>query len=463
MSDRTIRDMARTAVGLVYLAAVLADRLDAQRSPARLHAVQGVLFDSVAQAPLVGAEVHLASRDGTGVPFTTRTDLEGRFAIGGVPSGKYVLGFYHEALDLLGLDAPVQGVDLDTDSIVRMNMSIPSGGIVRLLRCGDAEGDSSGNALLAGFVRTARGRQSAPGATVTVSWSAISLKTGMMRTEPGRAVDTVSAAGTYSMCQVPSGVVLNFEVHAPGYRDVASPVTISATGALRQDVWLVDSSVTTGPAEVRGRVLNERGQPLVSGRVRIAALGREAPVTDGAFSLMDLPFGTWVMEIRAIGLEPRSMPVLASGRRNTTLLVRVSEQAQRLDAVTITGRVDLVIHVLDAVLARHRIASGSVFLPGSPQLLSAQRVTDLLSNARGFTVRSPTDIRARNTSSGARCEKIGVYVNGVRAIEGVEVLDATARPDQVLAVEAYPDVMSAPFEWRSADGVCAVIALWTRR
>ena len=72
-------------------------------------------------------------------------------------------------------------------------------------------------------------------------------------------------------------------------------------------------------------------------------------------------------------------------------------------------------------------------------------------------------MRARNTTNGARCEKIGVYVNGVRAIEGIEVLDAIARPDQVLAVEAYPDVMSAPFEWRTGDGTCAVVAMWTRR
>ena len=175
------------------------------------------------------------------------------------------------------------------------------------------------------------------------------------------------------------------------------------------------------------------------------------------------PAGTWTMEVRAMGVEPRSMLVQATSRRNATLLVRVSEQAQRLDAVTISGRSDLVIHVLDAVLARHRIASGSVFLPGSPQLLGAQRVTDLLSNARGFTVVSPTDIRARNTITGERCQKIGVYVNGIRAIEGVEVLDAAARPDQLLAVEAYPDVGSAPFEWRTADGTCAVIAMWTRR
>lgn len=443
-------------------ASVQVTPLAAQRAPAQSHVVKGVLFDSVAHAPLIGAEVHLALREGTGAPFTARSDAEGRFSLGGVPSGKYVLGFYHEALELLGLDAPVQGVDLDTDSIVRMDMSIPSAGVVRALRCGESTGPASDHALLAGFVRTARGRQPAAGATVTVTWSVTAMTSGMMHTEPGRTTDTMSVGGTFSTCDVPSGVVLTVAVRAPGYRELTGPFTIPESGALRQDIWLVDTLATTGTAEVRGRVLHERGQPVVSGRARIPALGREVPITDGAFAMLDLPFGTWVMELRAIGMEPRSMLVQATSRRNATLLVRVSDQAQRLDAVTITGRADVVMQVLDAVMARSRSASGSIFLPGSPYLRLATRVTDLLVNARGFRRLGPSDMEARTTNTGARCRNIGVYVNGVRAVEGIVALDASTRPDQVLAVEAYPDVMSAPFEWRSADGVCAVVALWTR-
>jgi hypothetical protein len=447
---------------LLLCASVQAPPLAAQRAPAQSHVVKGVLFDSVAQAPLIGAEVHLALREGVGAPFTARTDAEGRFSLGGIPSGKYVLGFYHEALDLLGLDAPVQGVDLRADSIVRMDMSIPSAGVVRALRCRDSAGEVSDHALLAGFVRTARGRQPVLGATVTVTWSVTAMQSGMMHTEPGRTTDTVSVGGTFSTCDVPSGTVLNLAVRAPGYRDLTGSFTVPESGALRQDIWLVDTLATTGTAEVRGRVLHERGQPVLSGRARIPALGREVPITDGGFAMLDLPFGTWAMELRAIGMEPRSLLVHATSRRNATLLVRVSDQAQRLDAVTITGRADVVMQVLDAVMARSRSANGSIFLPGSPYLRLATRVTDLLVNARGFRRIGPTDVEARTTNTGVRCRNIGVYVNGVRAVEGVVALDATARLDRVLAVEAYPDVMSAPFEWRSADGVCAVVALWTR-
>jgi hypothetical protein len=35
-------------------------------------------------------------------------------------------------------------------------------------------------------------------------------------------------------------------------------------------------------------------------------------------------------------------------------------------------------------------------------------------------------------------------------------------PGDVLAVEAYPDVTSAPLLWRTNDA-CAVVAFWTKR
>jgi hypothetical protein len=463
MLHRSFWNVSLRTRALLGLSLCLAAPLVAQRALPRSHVVRGVLFDSVSNAPLAGAEVHLTWRDSAGVPHRTRTDFEGRYAFRGIPHGRYAVGFYHESLDVLGLEAPVQGVDLDADSIVQMNMSIPSGGVVRMLRCRPRGSGEDGTPLLAGIVRSGAGRRPVDGATLTISWSGVSAEPGKLGTVLNRASAVVSSTGMFSMCDLPAGVVLTLEARAAGFRDITGPVTIPASGVLRQDALLVDTSSARGPAEIRGRVLSERGQPVVSGRARISALGREVPITDGAFAMMDLPVGTWAMEMRAIGVEPRALLVQASAWRNTMLLVRVSEQAQRLDAVTITGRADLVIHVLDAVLARHRTASGSVFLVGSPQLRGAQRVTDLLSVARGFTVLSPTNVQARSTASGARCRKIGVYVNGVRAIEGIEALDATARPDQVLAVEAYPDVMSAPFEWRTADGTCAVVAMWTRR
>jgi len=453
----------RMCAPIGLLLACLTAPLGAQQVQPQSHTVRGVVYDSVARAPLAGAEVRVDRRDGTGTPYRALSDGDGRFSIAGVPSGQYVVSFSHEALDLLGLDAPSLAMKLSKDSLVGIALGIPSSGVVRSRRCGSAGPDSTANALLAGFVGTGAGHQPLAGATVAVSWEARKVRKGNARQESEAATDTVAADGSFSLCGVPSGTVLGFDVRAAGYRDISGPVTIPDDGVLRQDALLVDTTALRGQAEVRGRVVSEAGRPIMSGRARIPALSKDVAIVDGAFIVTDLPVGTWVMELRAIGVEPRSMVVQASARRDATLMVRVSEQARRLDAVTIVGRPDRIVRVLDDIMKRQRTASGTVFLPGNPHLRDAMRITDVLVGARGFNVLGPKEVVGRVMGLGQRCRNISVYVNGVRAVEGLDALDDYARPNEVLAIEAYPDVLSAPFQWRSMDGVCAVVALWTKK
>jgi hypothetical protein len=55
-----------------------------------------------------------------------------------------------------------------------------------------------------------------------------------------------------------------------------------------------------------------------------------------------------------------------------------------------------------------------------------------------------------------------VYLDGVRVPFGLQGLNDMVRPEEILAIEAYPDVISAPGIWRTNDA-CAVVAFWTRR
>ena len=464
MPSRPVSVDANCVRLLALLLSLRAMPMAAQPRPQpSLHVVRGVVYDSVARAPLADADVRVAWRDSEREPLRTRTDAYGRYMIGGLPSGEYVVGFYHEALDLLGLDAPLRAFDLDADSVVRMDLSIPAGDVVRLLRCGDTDQDSPANGLLAGFVRAGATHEGVAGATISATWNTVVVRDGITRTEPGRAVDTVGVEGTFSMCGVPPGTVFSFDVRAPGYQPLASTLTVPESGALRQDVFLVDTGTVRASARLLGRVVTEQGEPVRNGRAALPALGRSAPIVDGTFAFIDVPAGTWNLEVRAMGVEPRSVVVSAVEERGTSVLVRVSDQARRLDAVTVVGRADRTMRVLDDVLERHRTSSGSVFLPGSPQLRFATRVSDLLTVARGFEARGPSGVVGRVTKTGERCRKIGVYVNGIRAIEGTEVLDEYARPADVLAVEAFPDMIMAPAQWRTSDGTCAVVAMWTRK
>jgi len=351
-------------------------------------------------------------------------------------------------------------------SVLALSMAAPLAAQDLAPQC-NADSTKSGAGLLAGFVRNATAGGALAGATVTAEWRAIALDPGNFRVVTQRAVALVGADGSYRLCGLPVDAPLTFRVTAAGYRAMAGPVVVPVTGAARQDVRLADSSVVRGTSGLRGRVVHENARPVTSGRAAIVALAREVLVQNGAFFLTDLPPGTWVVEVRAIGLDPRSVWLDATENGIGAATITMSNQAQPLDAVTVIGEPSRNTRILEDVLRRQRSSFGTVFLPGNSWLQGALYAADVLRAARGFRYVSPTWIYARGG-----CRAINVYVNGEFFPGGLEELDHVAPARDVLAIEAYPDVAFAPIQWRlnvgqmGANGkpgqVCAVVVVWTK-
>ena len=442
--------------------------------PPTVHMVRGSVYDSVARMPLVGAVVQIAERDAAGPVYSAETDATGHFRIADVPAGHFLIGFYHEALTVLGLDAPSRPLDLTGDSTVTVDIAVPSGAVVHALRCG---GDSAllRRGMLAGFVRDAVRGSPLAGAAITVEWRAIAFDPGNYRTVTQQAVATVGADGTYRLCALPGAAPLTLRVSAPGYHGVAAPIEVPTAGVARQDLRLVDSSALRGAANIRGRVVHENGNAVRSARASIAALGRDVPVRDGAFFLTELPVGSWVVAVRVVGVDPKSAVVDVTGRGTTSTTITMSDRAQPLDAVTVVGAPSRETKVLDELLFRKRFGAGTVFLPGNPFLQAANRATDVLRAARGFSAKGNGGYYGRAVPSvscdpfgkcktSPRCDKIRVYLNGERLLDGLENIDNAVPVREVIGIEAYPDIAFAPPEWRfmGSDSACAIVAVWTR-
>jgi len=136
----------------------------------------------------------------------------------------------------------------------------------------------------------------------------------------------------------------------------------------------------------------------------------------------------------------------------------------------------LVLHNIEA---RMRTASGTL-IRGRSSMENAVFATDLVRFARGFTWKGPTRVQTRGTAGtarrSARCESIprsdsllvrgtkavAVYLDGTRVPGGLELINRMVPVADILAIEAYPDVLSAPSFWRTNDA-CAVLAFWTKR
>jgi hypothetical protein len=149
-----------------------------------------------------------------------------------------------------------------------------------------------------------------------------------------------------------------------------------------------------------------------------------------------------------------------------------------LDAVTVIGKVGRETRILSDILSRSSVAAGTTFLPGNSWLKAAETPTDVLRAARGFTQKGFAKVEGRPyvTKGGtlsacqsksadapaANDKSVAIYLDGLRYPAGLEALNNDVLPRQILAIEAYPDVMSAPSVWRTNDA-CAVVAVWTHR
>lgn len=160
--------------------------------------VAGAAFDSTRSTPLVGARVDLL---GTG--FNTRTDLNGRFDMGGVEDGEYTIRFAHPRLDLFGIRRETL-VQLRRGAVVRVDLHIPS---LETLFARMCPADSL--AGLVGVVRRAFGREPVPNAEVSVSWN-IAAADGS--TVERRIAVTAKADGSYTVCDLPPATRLVAEV-----------------------------------------------------------------------------------------------------------------------------------------------------------------------------------------------------------------------------------------------------------
>lgn len=448
-------------------------------APTTGRAIRGTVFDSIAASPLHGAAIQVVAVHSTQAPWTTTTDSAGRYRVSGLPAGQYTVGFYHDALTTLGLDAVTRTIDLAADTVAMVDLAIPSSAMVRALRCGQSDEYAQG--MLVGFVRDAENQAPIARTKVMVHWRAFALDSANYRVVDERSPATVEADGAFLVCNLPVDVPLDLAVTAPGHREVAgSVVTVPAMGIGRLDVLLADSALITGTAVIRGRVTRESGRAVGSGKVVIKSLGREVAVQNGEFVAANVPAGTWVAEARVIGVEPQDVLVTASDSAVAMTTIEVSNGPQRLDAVTVVGKPSRDLRVLDDVLRRKRVGMGTVFLPGHPALRSATFTSDVMKEARGFRWVDSDSVTARN-----KCEQIAVYVNDVRQPDMMRGLDHLAPVGEVLAIETWPDLDFAPVQYRQLKlakfgnersdprvGIrpppalpvpCALVLIWTRQ
>jgi len=435
--------------------------------------VSGVVHDSIAHQPLAGATVQLVTDSLPSFIRTAVSDSLGRFALGGVPPGRYKLGFLHPLLDSLGVDAPLSEVRVGGQRAVRADLAIPSPARIRAAICGPKPAlDSS--SVLVGVVRDARGGAPASGVSVTGEWLELTFTTkGLGRRIP-RLVATTGENGWFAMCNVPSAGTLALRATRGADSTDLLEVQLSAEGFVRTDVYLgaertpggaAPPAGTPGGTEVRlsGTVIAAvGGRPLPGAQVSMAGDAQTRTNERGEWTLVDPPIGTRMLEVRAVGYYPERRPVnVVAGAR--PVRVALSTLRAVLDTVKITAA-RVRGRDISGFIERSRSGHGRYVTEEDISRRKPLVTSDLFRVVPGLMVdRTPlgdTQITMRGSVS-ETCAP-AFYLDGkyMRNLSADDV-DDWVRPQEIAGIEVYTGA-GLPAQFQQEMTGCGAIVIWTK-
>lgn len=432
--------------------------------------VSGVIYDSLALAPLAGAAVQLVGSDNPArFARTVMSDSLGRYVIGDVPSGRFMVGFFHPVLDALGISVPARAVTVDSDD-VRADLAIPSAPVLRTALCGPTSPGKSGGVMV-GVVRSARDRAPVAGATVIADWVELTItRAGFVRRTP-RVTTTAESNGWFALCGVPGPATI-FVVASRGADSTdAIELEVPRDGLLRRELYVGPSRVAdaavTGQDTDGGRasgtvVAAVENRPITGARVSVLG-GHETAANDaGAWTLAGVSLGTRMLEVRALGYYPKQVVVdVVPGA--PPLRTTLSTMKAVLDTVRITASRLNDPHQSGFAERRHS-GMGRYLTQEHVKRYQPLVTSDLFRFTSGVYVERVGAGDARVSMRGLFTSRCGpaIYLDGhyMRGLSA-EDINSWVGPDEIAGIEVYSAGM-VPAQFSPGMTGCGAIVIWTQ-
>jgi Carboxypeptidase regulatory-like domain/CarboxypepD_reg-like domain len=426
--------------------------------------VRGVVYDSlITAAPLRGAEVWIE-----GTNRSTHTDARGRFELSGLAAGRYTLTFYHPVLDSTGLAAPPVVVDVAASGTAVVTLATPSPAVAHRTLCPQDPWRETGVVL--GLVRDAAAGRALAGVAVTAQWTVYTIGQGPVRRVERTATARSDAAGRVLLCGVPTDVALVLRGQAGEGAAGMVLVDLAERAFGRADLHLAGAP---GSGTVTGVVRNRNGT-LLAGPVVIVAGTENRTSADhaGAFTLQDVMAGSRIVEARAIGY--RSMLTQLTIRPGLTQRVEIvmEDSIPILDPVVVEADYRPYLARIGFSQRRnsaqgHFLDTADVWRARARQFEEVFRMVPgvrLRPNGSNYLVELQRgEGQILNPALANYCPP-SYFIDGVYfPLPPIQTPSVPVVPEEILAIEIYSNIFSAPPQYQRRDGACGVILVWTKR
>jgi hypothetical protein len=223
---------------------------------------------------------------------------------------------------------------------------------------------------------------------------------------------------------------------------------------------------------VTGTVIDSAGQPISYVSIDGGPRYRTLTNASGEWSLKLPPKESIEVAIRRIGYLPGQVRVLAGS--DTTIAVSLQRLAVLLTTQVV--RAQQQVRTLETrgfysrMLDNERGALvGEFVMPEEIEMRNPQRVTQLLEQRRGLSVR-----RAGNCQVITTCYRVygqggcaaTIYLDNQRLnkLAGGEMpaIDELIPVTGVSAIEVYPRGSAAPPRFQALAGTCSIVVIWTK-
>lgn len=428
------------------------DTVRAFTCPLGCDTVRGMVFDSLALQPLVGAIV--VARPGG---ITVTTNEAGQFML--VHDGPAAqLTAYHAELDQIGIGALVAERPRGAATWRDVRMATPSYLSVWPRLCEGKRPVVARPVILMGTARLADGVTRVSGAKIMVQWppSPYSAGSGGLRS----AETITDSIGNYVVCGVEEFVEPSLWAVSAEAQSGVITVPADMRPVRRVDLVLGRTGSQAATTHVRGRVIDETSAPIVGMRLRLDGVEGDAVTgSDGAFSFDGVPVGSRMLTARAIGYTPIGQVVEVLQGRDAPLTIPMQK------VVVLEGVTTKALIRRDRAEYDMRRRTGWGVYVDSTAIANAPFLRFALTPVRGITVRGPGPNGRREGQAtdfvitGIRGCQAQIWLDGRRS-DLREVNDLFKQ--DVVSIEVYPSAEFAPSQFVTPPSQCAVVLFWTK-